>query len=146
MNGFTYFTNPLSCAIGNAVLQEIRDCDLIANAAKRGPEFKKALEDLKTHSNYVGDVRGKGLLLALELVANKHTKSSFKCQLNVATLFQNLALKNGLMIYGRRTNYGDFGDWLMMTPPLIITKEQVFEISNALAKTLQDFERYVNAN
>ena len=146
LNGFTYFTNPLSCAIGNAVLQEIRDCDLIANAAKRGAEFKKALENLKTHSNYVGDVRGKGLLLALELVADKHTKSSFKCQLNVATLFQNLALKNGLMIYGRRTNYGDFGDWLMMTPPLIITKEQVFEISNALAKTLQDFERYVNAN
>ena len=141
LNGFTYFTNPLSCAIGHAVLQEMLDCDLITNAAERGAEFKSALEELKKYSKYVGDIRGKGLLLALELVADQETKSSFDRELNAAALFQNLALKNGLMIYGRRTNYGEFGDWLMMTPPLIITAKQIMEINNALAKTLKDFER-----
>ena len=141
LNGFTYFANPLSCAIGYAVLQEMLDYNLITNAAERGAEFKNALEELKKYSKYVGDIRGKGLLLALELVADKETKSYFDFELNAVPLFQTLALKNGLMIYARRTNYGEFGDWLMMTPPLIITSEQVTELKNGLAKTLKDFER-----
>ena len=71
LNGFTYFTNPLSCAIGHAVLQEMLECDLITNAAERGEELKEALEALKAQWGYIGDVRGKGLLLALELVADQ---------------------------------------------------------------------------
>ena len=117
------------------------DYNLIANAAKRGAELKNALEELKKYSKYVGDIRGKGLLLALELVADKETKSYFDFELNAVALFQTLALKNGLMIYALRTNYGEFGDWLMMTPPLIITSEQVTELKNGLSKNLKDFER-----
>ena len=146
LNGFTYFANPLSCAVGYAVLQEMLDCDLITNAAERGVELKHALEELKNYSNYVGDIRGKGLLLALELVADQETKSPFSSDLNVVVLFQKLALKNGLLIYGRRTNYGKFGDWLMITPPLIITTKQIVELKNNLVRTLKDFERCVPVN
>jgi len=143
LNGFTYFTNPLSCAIGHAVLQEMLECDLITNAAERGEELKEVLEALKAQWGYIGDVRGKGLLLALELVADQETKTPFKRELNAVGLFQNLAMQNGLLIYGRRTNYGEFGDWLMITPPLIITTEQISELGHGLAKTLKDFERCI---
>ena len=100
----TYFTYPLSCAVGHAVVQEIVECDLINNAADRGEELKELLEALKEQCEYIGDVRGKGLLLALELVADPGTKTPFERELNAAFLFQNLAIKKGLMIYSRRTN------------------------------------------
>ena len=143
LNGFTYFTNPLSCAVGHAVLQEMLECDLITNAAERGEELKELLQLMKTQSEYIGDVRGKGLLLALELVSDQETKSPFKRELNAIELFQKLAIKNGLLIYCRKTNYGDFGEWLMITPPLIITTEQVYELIHGLAKTLRDFKKCV---
>ena len=66
--------------------------DLMSNAAARGKELKQALEHLKTKSKYVGDVRGKGLLLAVELVEDQETKSAFAKDLNVAILFKKVLL------------------------------------------------------
>ena len=133
----------MSCAVGHAVLQEILECDLTDNAADRGEELKELLEARKAQCEYIGEVRSKGLLLALELVVDPETKTPFKRELNAACLFQNLAIKNGLMIYSRRTNYGDFGDWLMITPPLTIPTEQLSGLAHGLAKTLADFKRSV---
>lgn len=145
MNGFTYFSNPLSCAVGYAVLMEVVERDLMANAAARGAELSAALEGLKARSRLVGDVRGRGLLLALELVADQESKARLPLELNAPALFQKLALERGLAVYCRRTSYGDFGDWLMITPPLIVTSGQVTEIVEGLATTLEDFERHIGS-
>lgn len=143
MNGFTYFSNPLSCAVGHAVLTELVEADLMANAAARGAELAAALEGLKARSRLVGDVRGRGLLLAIELVADQETKARLPLELNAPSLFQKLALQRGLAVYCRRTSYGDYGDWLMITPPLIVTSDQVIEIVEGLAGTLADFEEHI---
>jgi len=145
MNGFTYFSNPLSCAVGHAVLTEMIAEDLIANAAVRGSELKGALEELKGKSRLVGDVRGRGLLLAMELVADRKSKAPLPKEVNAPTLFQTCARARGLAVYCRRTSYGDYGDWVMISPPLIVTSDQVGEIVDGLAATLADVERAIEA-
>ncbi len=141
MNGFTYFANPLSCAIGHAVLQEVVQQGLIANAAARGAELKARLEEIGQRSAIVGDVRGKGLLLAVELTADKANKKPIPLALQAPARFQAIAMELGLAVYCRRTSQGAYGDWLMISPPLIVTAEQVDEIARGLEQALAVYER-----
>ena len=140
MNGFTYFANPLSCAIGHAVLQEMVDRDLIANAAVRGAELAERLRAMAATNRVVGDVRGLGLLLAVELVADQDSKRQIPMEFNAPAVFQKIAMGMGLAVYCRRTSRGAYGDWLMITPPLIVTSEQVDEIASGLEAALREFE------
>ena len=143
MNGFTYFANPLSCAIGHAVLHEMVDQDLVANAAKRGAELKARLLEMAKSNRVIGDVRGLGLLLAVELVVDQDTKQQIPLELQAPALFQKIAMDMGLATYCRRTSGGAYGDWLMITPPLIVTQAQVDEITAGLEVALAAFERTI---
>lgn len=143
MNGFTYFANPLSCAIGHAVLQEMVDQELVANAAKRGAQMKTRLLEMAQSNRVMGDVRGRGLLLAVELVSDQETKQQIPLEMQAPALFQKIAMEMGLATYCRRTSGGAYGDWLMITPPLIVTKEQVDEIATGLEIALATFERTI---
>ncbi len=144
MNGFTYSANPLSCAIGHAVLRELVEHDLIARAAARGAELKAALEDLKQSCPVVGDVRGKGLLLAVELVADQTEKRQTPLDFEAPLRFQQIALSHGLAVYCRRTSRGQYGDWIMVSPPLTVTGEEVGEIVDGLRRSFEDFAVALN--
>ena len=74
LHGHTYFTNPLSCAVAHAVVSEMLDRDLIGNAARMGRRLREGLDALAARSRTVGDVRGIGLLMAIELVADKASR------------------------------------------------------------------------
>lgn len=139
-HGYTYFANPLSCAVGHAVLSELVERDLMANAAARGEDLKARLEDIAADSAIVGDVRGRGLLLAVELVADKSTKRQLPLELVAPARFQAIAMNRGLAVYSRRTAAGRFGDWFMATPPLNISSDQVDEIADGLRLALTDFQ------
>ena len=139
MHGFTYFANPLSCAIGLAVLREVVDQKLVENAAARGCELKTKLEALALRSPLIGDVRGLGLLLAVELVADKASKQPIPLELLAPVRFQAIALELGLAVYCRRTSRGRYGDWLMITPPLTVTSAQVEEIVVGLEEALRRY-------
>jgi adenosylmethionine-8-amino-7-oxononanoate aminotransferase len=143
MNGFTYFANPLSCAIGYAVLREMVDQDLISNAAERGAQLKARLLEMAKSNRVIGDVRGLGLLLAVELVTDQNTKQQIPLDLQAPALFQKIAMDMGLATYCRRTSGGAYGDWLMITPPLIVTEEQVDEIASGLEIALATLERTI---
>lgn len=143
MNGFTYFANPLSCAIGHAVLQEMLDLDLITNAALRGAQMKARLTEMAKTNRVIGDVRGRGLLLAVELVRDPESKQQIPLYMQAPALFQKIAMEMGLATYCRRTSGGAYGDWLMITPPLIVTEEQVEEIASGLEIALATFERTI---
>lgn len=140
MHGFTYYSNPLSCAIGHAVLSELVEHDLMANAAARGREMKAELEAIAERSAIVGDVRGLGLLLAVEFVADKVSKRQLPLELNAPARIQEIAMTEGLAVYSRRTARGRFGDWLMVSPPLTVTREQVQEIAHGLERTLKIYQ------
>jgi adenosylmethionine-8-amino-7-oxononanoate aminotransferase len=140
MHGHTYFTNPLSCAVAHAVVREMMDRDLIGNAARMGKRLRAGLEALAARSRIIGDVRGKGLLMAIELVADKASKRMLPPELVAPARLGALALEEGLALYSRRTSKGKYGDWVMITPPLIIEEAQVDELLSLLEKSIAAFE------
>ena len=135
-HGFTYAGNPLACTAGIAVLQELAEQDLIGNAERMGVVLKAALMKLMHRYSFIGDVRGKGLLLAFELVDNRETMTPLPKEFDAFNLLVNLAYENGLIIYSRRTRGGDVGDHFLVCPPLIITRKQIDEIMQKLVLSL----------
>ncbi|MBM2321009.1 MULTISPECIES: aspartate aminotransferase family protein [Marivita] len=135
-HGFTYAGNPLACAAGLAVLEELEDQNIIENAALMGALLKRRLEDLMAHFPFIGDVRGKGLLLAFELVADRGTMRPLAKELNAYTRLVEIAYDLGLIIYSRRTRGGLEGDHFLICPPLIITEPQIDELMELLEASL----------
>jgi adenosylmethionine-8-amino-7-oxononanoate aminotransferase len=145
LHGHTYFTNPLSCAIAHAVVREMLDRDLLGNAARMGRRLRERLEALAARSRVIGDVRGRGLLMAIELVADKTSKRMLPRELVAPARLCALALDEGLALSARRTSQGKFGDWVMITPPLIVDAAQVDELVGLLERALAAFERTLPA-
>lgn len=138
-HGHTYAGNPLACAAGCAVLTELRQAGLIDNAARMGALLQSRLEGLMDRYPFIGDVRGKGLLLAFELVADRATMTPLPKALNAYLRLVDLAYERGLIIYSRRTRGGLEGDHFMVCPPLITTPAQIDEIIGLLTDALDAF-------
>lgn len=127
--GHTSAGNPLSCATGLAVLHYVIEHDLVGNAAEVGPYFIERLQVLMEKHPMIGDVRGIGLMLGVELVADRETKQPFPVEWKVGQLIAKAALDRGLVTYPLMgTVDGMEGDHMLFTPPLTITKEQVDEL------------------
>lgn len=138
-HGFTYAGNPLACSAGLAVLREIEDQGLIGNAERMGAHLKSGLEALMARYPFIGDVRGKGLMLAFELVGDRETMAPLPKGLNAYERLVELAYERGLIIYSRRTRGGREGDHFLVCPPLIITSDQVSETLSILDDALGAF-------
>jgi adenosylmethionine-8-amino-7-oxononanoate aminotransferase len=106
IHGYTYAGNPLTCAAGLAVLEEIETRDLMGNATRMGALLKQGLNSLMARYPWIGDVRGLGLLLAFELVADRATMQPLPKDLNAHSRLVELAFERGLIIYSRRTRGG----------------------------------------
>ena len=126
--GHTHKAHPLACAVGLAVLAETVEHRLIERARDTGAYLRSQLERLQQGIAIVGDVRGLGMLNAVEIVADRATKRMLPRELDVIGRIQALAREQGLLIYGRRTHAGRFGDWIMVAPPLIATRADIDEI------------------
>lgn len=139
INGFTYAGNPLACAAGCAVLGEIAAQDLTANAARMGEALAMRLRGLMQRYPLIGDVRGKGLLAAFELMADRHTKDPLPAHLNAHARLVDIAYDNGLIIYSRRTRGGTSGDHFLVCPPMIVTEAQLDDITQRLDQSLASY-------
>ncbi|NVD42988.1 aspartate aminotransferase family protein [Ensifer sp. HO-A22] len=143
-HGFTYAGNPLACAAGLAVLDEIDRLGLIDNAAVMGDALKAELVALSERFPFIGDVRGKGLLLAAEFVSDRETMKPLPKELNAHQRVVDLAYERGLIIYSRRTRGGVEGDHFLVCPPMIITREQIGEIVAILGDVLEQLATELN--
>lgn len=137
--GHTHKGHPLACAVGLAVLDETLAQGLIPRANDLGVYLRAQLNSLKRDLPIVGDVRGLGLLNAVEIVADPGTRAMFPRNIDVLGRIQSYAREDGLLIYGRRTHAGRFGDWLMVTPPLIATRDDIDEIVTGLGRAIRRF-------
>jgi adenosylmethionine-8-amino-7-oxononanoate aminotransferase len=135
----TYNANPITCATGLAVLDEYERLDLVNAAAERGAGLRDKLWALAAQCSVIGDIRGRGLLMAVELVADKTTKAQLPGAFQATEKIRIHGLNNGLIIYSRRTAGGSYGDWFMIAPPLTITEEECEELVTRLDATLEDF-------
>ena len=139
VHGYTYAGNPLSCSAGLAVLEEIEKQNLLAKAERTGDLLKSRLEDLLQRFSFIGDVRGKGLLLAVEFVADRETMQPLPPEMNAHTEVVDMAFERGLIIYSRRTRGGRIGDHFLICPPLIIEEAQIDELLEMFTDTLVEF-------
>jgi len=142
----TYNASPLSCAVGSAVLNEVTGNKLVENARVMGLYLRKALIELQRKSTVIGEIRGRGLLLGIELVASKTYQKQFQSQVDPLERFKLLARDEGLLIYGRRSNGGAFGDPILIAPPLNITRDEIDILVQRLEKTVNAFESEQNSN
>ncbi len=136
--GYThiYSAHPVSAAAALAVLDRYEREDLGGRAERMGHYLRAQLDELAERSPIMGDVRGKGLLLGIELVADKSTKAKIESSTSPSDTVRTRGLEHGLMIYSRRTAGGQYGDWIMATPPLTITEAECDELVIRLEKTL----------
>ena len=135
-HGYTYAGNPLACAAGLAVLNEVLEQGLVARAERQGRRLEQRLRDLMPRYPFIGDVRGKGLLLAFELVADRATMRPLPAALNAHVELVEEAYSRGLIIYSRRTRGGLEGDHFMVCPPLIISDPEIDELVGLLVDSL----------
>jgi adenosylmethionine-8-amino-7-oxononanoate aminotransferase len=139
LHGFTYAGNPLACAAGLAVIDEIERMDLVGNAARMGDRLQERLRGLMQRYAIIGDVRGKGLLTAFEFMADRGTKAPLPKGLRAFDRFVQIAYEKGLIVYARRTRDGIEGDHIIVAPPMIVTETHLDEITEMLDASLAEF-------
>ncbi|MFJ7678251.1 aspartate aminotransferase family protein [Peribacillus sp. NPDC097198] len=141
MGGHTLSANPLSCAIALAVLEYMEDNDLVEHSAKRGKELFNGLKKLAKKYSFIGDLRGRGLLIGMEFVQDKETKESFPKTLDVTAEIIKAGMNNGIILYPASAGLdGINGAAIIISPPLIITKEESAELLRRLDSTLLEFK------
>jgi adenosylmethionine-8-amino-7-oxononanoate aminotransferase len=136
-HGFTYSANPLSAAVGNAVLDYIERHDLVRRAADTGDVLGERLAALQKRRPIVGDVRGKGLLWGLELVRSRASREPFPPQAKAARRLYETALEEGLVLYpGTGTREGRDGDHAIIAPPFTISRKELDTLVERLDRSL----------
>ncbi|MFN8397016.1 MAG: aminotransferase class III-fold pyridoxal phosphate-dependent enzyme [Bacteroidia bacterium] len=139
--GHTFACNPVGAAVGAWALRHLREHDLVARAARLGEVFSQKLGRLYKHS-IVGDIRGKGLMMGIEFVADRTTKSPFPKELAVSKWIARRAMDKGVVVYpGGGCVDGRSGDHIVLYPPLIVVEEDLDRIVDALDESIHEFER-----
>ena len=126
-HGYTYSGHPVGAAAALATLAETKRLDVRSNAAARGAELMAGLEQLMARHALVGDVRGKGLMAALEIVSDRQKKTPASKDV-VQKVFET-AYARGVMV---RTS----GNTVILSPPLVINSGHVVRIIEALDSAL----------
>lgn len=137
-HGYTYTAHPAAAAVACKVLEIYERRDILGHVRSVMPEFERRLKALAAHP-LVGDARCKGLIGALELVADKETKRSFAPGHCVAARAMAAAQERGLIVRALPRP----GDTLGLCPPLIIDAEQIAEMFALLERALNDTEEWV---
>lgn len=123
-HGYTYSGHPVGAAAAVACLAETKRLNVIENAALRGTQLFDGLEKLKARHELVGDVRGgRGLMAALELVSDRETK---------ATIDKTTPLRIQEAIYAEGVMVRVSGPNMIISPPLILTEQDVSDILSAI--------------
>ena len=135
-HGFTYSANPLSAAVGSAVLDYLARNRLIERAARMGKILGAKLEALRRH-RFVGDVRGLGMMWGIEIVKDRKSREPYPASLKVARLIFEACRDEGLLIYpGSGTREGRDGDHFIIAPPFSITSAEIDELVARLDRGL----------
>lgn len=136
-HGHTYMAHPAACAASLAVLNAIEERGLLANVMARGAELRQALNDRFGQHPHVGDVRGRGLFLGVEIVANRETKAPFDTAMGVPARIKADAMSRGLMVYPMGgTIDGSRGAHVLLAPPYIIDSTHIPVIVDRLAASI----------
>jgi adenosylmethionine-8-amino-7-oxononanoate aminotransferase len=144
-HGHTYLAHPLACAAALAVQHVIREDGLLDRVKERGRQLEQRLTERFGNHRHVGDVRGRGLFWAIELVADRASRTSFDPALKLNQKIKAEAFANGLGCYpGGGTVDGVRGDHVLLAPPYIASADEIDLIVEKLGTAVDNVLRSVN--
>lgn len=132
-HGFTNSGHPVGVAVARETIAIYEEMDAPARVARLGARLRSRFDDIASSSEIVGDVRGAGLMLAIELVSDRVTKASFPSERKVGARFDQIALNHGLVSRC-------MGDSLGFAPPFILSEDDIDEIASRTALSLTELE------
>jgi hypothetical protein len=137
-HGHTYMGHPVACAAGLAVLKAILSRNLLKSINKKSDQLLYSLKTQLAHNPYVGDIRGRGLFIGIEIVKNLETKKPFAPDLKIASSIKYAAFKAGLICYPMSgTRDGKWGDHILLAPPFIMNESQIIELVDKVSIALK---------
>ncbi|MBN1685844.1 MAG: aspartate aminotransferase family protein [Spirochaetales bacterium] len=137
-HGFTYSGHPVPAAVACRTIELMAERDILGHVRRIAPHFQRRLKDFGDHP-LVGEVRGVGLMGALELVADKATKRPFDSAHKVGAYCVSRAEEHGLIVRA-------MGDSVAFCPPLIITESQIDDMFDIFSRALGETEAWVRSN
>ena len=139
MHGHTYQAHPVACAAALAVQKVIGDDNLIDNVQAMGERLMTGLTERLGNHRHVGDIRGRGLFQAIELVTDRATKATFDPAVKLNERIKETAFARGLAIYPMGgTVDGKHGDHICIAPPYIATPSDIDAIVERLGDAVDD--------
>ena len=137
LHGHTYIGHPVAAAAALAVQEVIERDGLLQQVQRRGATLKRMLGDVFGQHPHVGDIRGRGLFVGIELVRDRASKEPFAPQRRLHAAIKNEAMARGLMVYPMGgTIDGQRGDHILLAPPFIVSASDLSEIVARLAEAL----------
>ena len=136
-HGHTYMGHPMAAAAGLAVQEVLRRDKLLDNVVEMGSHLQRRLEERFANHHHVGDIRGRGLFRAVELVADRGSKQPFASELKLNAAIKREAMARGLMVYPMGgTIDGVRGDHVLLAPPFIVNQAQIDAIVERLGDAI----------
>jgi adenosylmethionine-8-amino-7-oxononanoate aminotransferase len=137
-HGHTYMGHAVGCAAALAVQEVIRQDDLLSNVQRQGRTLQNLLHERFQGHPHIGDIRGRGLLLAIELVEDRATKQPFAAGLKLHSRIKQQAMAQGLICYpGGGTVDGESGDHVLIAPPFNVAHSQLEQIVLSLGDAVE---------
>ncbi|HVO02754.1 MAG TPA: aminotransferase [Candidatus Cybelea sp.] len=133
-HGFTNSGHPVGVAVALEAIKIYEEMDVVAHVRRLGARLRQRFDEIAARSPIVGEVRGAGLMLGIELVADKKTRAPFPPARHVGMAFDHIAYENGLIARC-------MGDTLGFAPPLIVTEADVDEIARLCEMSLKAVEK-----
>lgn len=136
-HGHTYIGHPMATAAALAVVEKISRPEMLAQVRERGAQLREGLEARFGQHPHVGDIRGRGLFVGLELVEDRQSKAPFAPERKLAARVKAEGMARGLACYPMNgTIDGARGDHILLAPPFIVTPEEIATIIDLLDESL----------
>jgi hypothetical protein len=139
VHGFTFSHSPVGAAVARDVLRILHDEHLVDASATKGERLLGLLRDRLTDHPAVGEIRGRGLLVGLELVAERETSRPYPRAARVTEAVVGAARRRGVLVYSGTGNAdGTDGDTILLGPPIIVTDDELVRIADVLAQAVTE--------
>ncbi|MEW9310529.1 aminotransferase [Labrys neptuniae] len=136
-HGFTNSGHPVGVAVALEAIRIYEEMDVVSHARRMGARLRGHFDEMARTSPIIGEVRGEGLMLGIEIVADKQTRTPFAPDCQAGLLFDRFAYDNGLVARC-------MGDVLGFSPPLIIDEKDVDDIAERCAVSIRQLEAHLS--
>jgi len=136
-HGFTYSHQPVAAAVAGEVLRILETESLVGASLIKGAQLQALLHERLDEHPAVGDIRGRGLMVGVELVRDRATKAPYPRSAKLIETVVRIAREHGILLYSGSGNAnGVDGDIVLMGPPFVITQEELVRLADGLREAL----------